>query len=54
MGAPAAIRSLRLAQLDSIVAKQLHDYVVMTLMGAMLNELASVRTALQLLQNLQQ
>ena len=54
VGPPAAVRSLGLAQLNSIATKQLHDYVIMTLMGAVLYELASVRTALQLLQNLQQ
>lgn len=51
---PAASRGLGLAQLNSVAAKQFHDNVVMPLISAMLDELASMRTVLQLLQNLQQ
>ena len=51
---PAAPWSLGLTQLDGVAAKQFHDNVVMPLISAVLNELASMGTVLQLLQNLQQ
>jgi len=52
MGAPAPLRSLQFAQLNSIVPQKLHHDIVMTLVYAMFHKLASMRTVLQLLKHL--
>lgn len=53
VSSPAPTWSLGLSQLSGIAAKQFHDNVIMPLVSAMFNELASMRTVLHLLQDLQ-